>query len=379
MKKIRFNVDDVVWRLSMAGSIIQQKSPIPILSDFLITTYNKRKQAIVLSSDSEIWLEMKILLAEQEEGDDFSFAVNARDFVAALKSLSGQVVEITLVEDRHVGVGTYDNGRFEFPLDSPDEFPHAVTNTQNEGTCDIIVDSQKVLDAISYTRFAAGVNLITTPYFNGIHFDFSENGMTATATDRNQIALYEDTTVTGGNMHFTVPNKTAQILLSILQKIGGDIKVVSDGNNIIISMSEFRLVSRLCEGNYPDCKKYFSYEQPIQLTVCRQDILKAIKRVLQFCNQTGGQRVELTLDSNSILISSKDVDFSKAAKETVPCSYEGNVFNIMFNGGMMAAAIENFDDENIIMKMSTPRMPIMVTPETQEENRMCACQIMPTV
>ena len=100
--KISFKVDDVLPMVLQAASVVNPKSPIPILTSLVIKTRKKTGNATVTASDSNTWIDMLMPLVGEEKGDDFAFTVNSKDFVAALKNLSGKTVTLELNEEYHI-------------------------------------------------------------------------------------------------------------------------------------------------------------------------------------------------------------------------------------------------------------------------------------
>ena len=376
--KIKFNVDSIVNQLAVASNVVGTKVVgAPILNDFVIKTYNKRKQAIVTASDGELWLEIKFELICEESGEDFEFAVGAKEFVSTLRGLSGYTVEIALDQESHTIKGTYENGYFSIPFESSEGFPRPFVN--DDKRTEKTIDAQKILLAIESTKFAAATKSITRPQTNGIHFDFEEEMMTAMATDTSKMSIFDDTTIkseSGFTFCFTISNKTVNLLCQMLQKVDGDIKVSSGGNNLVVSRHDFRVMAKLLEGKYPNCKRVVPKSNKIVVTICRDDLAASIKRVMPLGNQST-KMVVMEFSEGSVALKSRDVDFSKEASNSLKCDYSGELFRIGFNGNNMLETIANFNDDNLLFKMSEAKQATIIVPETQDSEVVCTCLLMP--
>ena len=63
----------------------------------------------------------------------------------------------------------------------------------------------------------------------------------------------------------------------------------------------------------------------------RLTLLSALKRVLIFSNQSSAL-IKLHLESNQLVVSGQDIDYSTSAEERVPCEYGDSPMNIGFKG-----------------------------------------------
>ncbi len=375
--KISFKVDDVLPMVLQAASVVNPKSPIPILTSLVIKTRKKTGNATVTASDSNTWIDMLMPLVGEEKGDDFAFTVNSKDFVAALKNLSGKTVTLELNEESHIAKVTYDNGYFNIPYDSANDFPRPVPSTGNSVEC--LVDAGVLYDAISSVVFASASNLVTMPYLNGIHIDVRKDMLVAMASDFNHIVMFKDHSVhsdtdTGDGIN--IPNKPARIVESITKNTEGVVKLSFCDNTFSVSCMHYRVTSLLNSGNYPDFNRILPQESPISVTLLREDLLSALKRIQPMSN-TASELVVFDFTEGNLNVSVEDVDFSKSAGEDIKCDYTGEGFRIGLKYSYMVSLLANLSGDNVTMKMSLSKKPVILVPESQEETREVISLVMP--
>jgi len=338
--------------LKTAAKVVNPKNSLPILGDVLFET--KNDVLVVTVSDGEQWLSQKCEIISSDQ--ELRFCVGATEFTNAINNIGDMPITITLDESTKVFVCEYSNGngKFSMPYENANEYP--LSNIDTTDTKDFIVDSKKVLKAIELTGFATA-NDELRPVMNGIHFDFFEDGMVCATSDGHKLARYKDKTITSNNENdttpnFTLPKKPANILMSILSALDGDVKVSFNDKAISINNKDFKLTARLLEARYPNYDSVIPKDNPITITVDKNSLLNALKRVLPMANDQSNL-IELAFKKGCVTISATDIDFSKSAQEIVTCDCETEI-NIGFKGSTLAEILKNINDDNIVIELSSP-------------------------
>lgn len=375
--KISFNVNDVLPMITQASAVVNQKVVIPILADLVIKTVNNRSGAIVTASDSDTWVDIKMPLVAGEVGEDFSFAVQAKDFSTAIKNLSGHVVSLELNEDSHTMTVRHDKGFFSVPYESADDFPRPVDDKNEKIEC--IVNAETLYNAISSVSYATAVNLVSMPCLNGIHIDVLGDRMVVNASDYNHLVRIEDYTMGVGDSPvggLNIPNKPTHLMESLLKSTDGNVKLSFGGGMFSLSCEHYRIVSKQNAGNYPDFNRIIPKETTINATVCKEDILSALKRV-QPMGSSASELVVFTFTDGLLNLSTEDIDFSKAAGENVACDYKGDDFRIGLKGSYVAGVIGKINDDNVMLGMTSAEKPVLLKPESQDNDTYYIAMIMP--
>ena len=349
--EIKVNSKILANCLKTATKVINAKNSLPILGDVLFDAKNDVLVATV--SDGEQWLSQKceVISCDQE----FKFCVGATELTSAVNNLGDMPITITLDESTKVFTCEYGNGngKFSMPYEDANEYP--LSNIDTTDTKDFIVDSKKVLKAVELTGFATA-NDELRPVMNGIHFDFFADGMVCATSDGHKLARYKDKTITKENdgviPNFTLPKKPANILMSILSALEGDVKLSFNDKAISINNKDFKLAARLLEFKYPNYDSVIPKDNPITITADKDSLLNALKRVLPMANDQSNL-VELDFTHGYVTVSATDIDFSKSAQETVKCDCEREI-NIGFKGSTLVEILKNINDDNIVIELSDP-------------------------
>lgn len=347
--EIKVQSKELLQKLKMAAKVVNSKNALPILGDFLIET--KGDVILITVSDSEQWLSLKCPVVSCD--GDARFCVASADFLKAIDNLNDVVVTLALEESTHTITCDYGNGKFTMSYENADEFPLA--NMNADDLKDIIIDGKKILKAIELTGFATA-NDELHPVINGVHFDFFADGMVCATSDGYKLARYKDKTVLldvgETTPNFTLPKKPSNILLTILSAIDGDIKISFNDKAISVNNKDFKLSARLLEFKYPNYDSVIPKSSPIIVTADKNLLLNAIKRVLPMANDSSNL-IEMDFSNGQVVVSAKDIDFSKSASETVSCDCDTEL-KIGFKGSTLVEILRNINDDNVVVELDNP-------------------------
>lgn len=356
--ELKFTTETILPALSQVAMVVNQKTSLPILADVL---FDCRKDNIVLTtSDSEIWLSIAVsnVTCEQEA----RFCVNAQDILRALKNLDNKEVSILLDEPSHTITCDYGNGRFKMPFNDAKDFPIASHNMDDAK--ERFIDSKRILAALDKVGFSTA-NEDLRPIMNGIHFDFFPDGLVCVATDGCKLTKYCDKMITHNGIEgnvptFTLPKKPSNILSSILSNTVNEVRLCFNGRAATFSNRDFKLVTSLLEGRYPNYNSVIPKESKYTVTISKDNITQAIKRVMPMGN-ANSELLSMCFKKGWVEISAEDVDFAKSAHESVSCDYDiEDSLSIGFKGSVLLDMFRNIDDDYVVIELLAPTRPVVI-------------------
>lgn len=106
------------------------------------------------------------------------------------------------------------------------------------------------------------------------------------------------------------------------------------------------MVCRLTEGRYPNYLSVIPRNNPYHLTIDRQTLVNALRRVSVFAPEGSGL-VKFRIEENNVHISTQDIDFSTSANETLTCQYEGVAMSIGFKANFLIEILNNIPGQEI--------------------------------
>ena len=272
---MRFTVSSTALssKLNALARVINSKNSLPILADFLFDI--KDNVLYLTASDSENVMNTQLELFESD--GDGRFAVGNHDLLEAVKVFSEQPLTFDINQETNIAKISYQNGLFSLPIENADEYPQ--TQAISDGATQIVIADAILAENINRSLFATAQDELR-PVMNGIYFDLTPEYLALVASDGHKLVRNKLL-----NIHsdipaaFILPKKPASLLKTILGKDGGDVTIRFDERNAQISYSEGQLTCRLIEGRYPNYNSVIPQNNPNILTVDRQGLLAALRRV----------------------------------------------------------------------------------------------------
>ena len=356
--------------LQAVSRVINSKNALPILDCFLFDLQDGTLS--VTASDSETT--MVTSLEVNESDADGRFAVTAKTLLDALKEIPEQPLAFD------INIGTleinvqYQNGKYSLMGQSADEFPQLTQLGDNAVRVEI--DAEVLLNGINRSVFATADDELR-PVMNGIYFDITTNDITMVASDGHKLVRCKTFAAHGNERAaFILPKKPANLMKNLLAREQGTVTIEFDERNAVFTLENYRMVCRLIEGRYPNYNSVIPQNNPYKVTVDRQSLIGALRRVSIFSSQASSL-IKLRLSNNQITISAQDIDFSTSAEETQTCQYDGNDMSIGFKSTFLLDILNNISAEEVVIELADPSRAGVIIPVEQEEKEDLLMLLMP--
>lgn len=360
---MKLNLDTFLPKLNLVNSVVNAKTVIPIQGAFLLHTENG--MLYVNASDGENTVSVSV---KPIECTDLRVCVNANDFFKALSNLRGEEIDVLLNEEKHLIRCQYKSGYFQLPYEY-DPMASAVLEIQeDEYHIEKDIDAADLAEAIMRVEVASPDDNIR-PQFNGVHFDFKQDGMVAAATDANKLSKFvtnikTDIEATG----FTIQKKSAHILTSLMEN--EDTVSMKVGDKTVLFKSEgFTMTTRLSEHPYPNYDSLIPNDNTTIAVLNKDLVLNAIKRVTPMGDEKN-ELLKMTFANNTVIIEAENVYLGKLAKERIECKYDGEQITVGVNSKSIVALVQVMDDEEFEMCFKSSRHAIIIKPLSDLKERL---------
>ncbi|MDP4210245.1 MAG: DNA polymerase III subunit beta [Bacteroidota bacterium] len=363
---------DLLSHLQAISRVISSKNTLPILDNFLFKLENNQLE--ITASDLESTFITRLELENASESG--SIAIPAKILLDTLKEFADQPLTFDISLDSMSVVIISSNGQFNIIGQNGIDFPQIPTVKEEKKTS-LRISYDVLLNGINKTLFATADDELR-PVMNGIFVELTGNSLTFVASDAHKLVRYRRNDVKPGTeASFILPKKPASLLKNILPKESNDILVEFDDKNAMFTLTNFTLVSRLVEGNYPSYNSVIPTDNPNSLSIDRLELYNSLRRVSVFANQASNL-VKLSLAGNELTVSAQDLDFSISAYERLTCQYEGDDIEIGFKSLFLIEILSNLSSGDVIFKLSDPsRAGIMVPAENETEGEDVLMLLMP--
>lgn len=128
------------------------------------------------------------------------------------------------------------------------------------------------------------------------------------------------------------------------------VKVSFDSKNVMFTLGNSTLICRLIEGNYPNYNGVIPANNPNKLIVDRIELLNGIRRVA-VCSNQATNLIKFDISTNKIDLTAQDLDFSYSARESLPCSYEGDSIQIGFKSTFLVEILSNLETPSVTIEL----------------------------
>ena len=345
--KFRCEREALAEALSTAGRAATGRTgALPVLSGLRLELAGD--QLSITSTDLDLTIQLTLAVGGDGDGGVVLPARLATDIV---RSMGAGKVEV-IVEGDDVNIS---GGRSQFsvrPL-SLDDYPKLATPSASSVT----LPSAAVGEALRQVVRAASTDE-ARPILTGVLLTAENGGLRMVATDSYRLAVRDlaDHEVLGADQKVLVPGRA----LNELQRLvgGGDELTMRLGDrDATFEVGGTRLSTRLIEGEFPNYRQLIPASHPNTLTVAREPLLEAIRRVKILAKDATPVRLQMGGDTLRLTAITQDVG---NASEELDAGYEGADLTVAFNPEYLASGVEACTADEITLSTLDSLKPAVV-------------------
>lgn len=355
---MKFNVSSKTLYnfVSSVSKIISAKNTMQILNNFLFIL--EEDMLVVKAADMENTLVGRVHVHDAEGSG--RFCLDARRIVELFKELPDQGI-LFEIDDENLEVKiSYNNGCYNTVAINGMEYPDKARENSAEETIEFTCSGQQVLKGIENTMFAVGTDEIR-PQMMGVLWDVKPDRVIFVATDTRKLVKYTNgTSQPGVTCSFILPVKGASVLKNVFGK-EEEIKVTVCPTAVVFESPSFTFDCRLIKGAFPDYNRVIPQSNPYVLTVDRQSLLTAVRRVAVFGDEGGGL-VKFRFTPEKLTLRACDNSYGTSGWEEVPCNYSGSELMMGFGSQYILEILSTFSTPEVVIKIADPSRPVLCLP-----------------
>lgn len=322
-------------------AIANNKSPLPILANFLITAHDQ--EIAIITTDLEVGARLSIsaVTAIGEETISANIeepgfvCVNAQKFAEIIRLLDADAIVSITGTDRNVKISDFGGKtNYQLPVMSHDDFP---VFASFEGLEWKELSTSSTIKHLFRVMFAAAND--TSRYnLNGLCFDVYKGKPCIVATDGHRLALQYVDDYPFGDTRILMPKSTAEFIKKTL--IGSKqsvFKIAYDTKNIYLSVGNMQVSCRLLDGDFPDFTKVIAdTETSSTFSINKDSLLAAVRRV-SLVTMDRSRGITMAIGDNAVKLAANTEIGSSL--DIVPVEYESTPFELIINSDYMTDAI----------------------------------------
>ena len=373
--EIQIQKDKIFPLIVQAQGILDKRNLLPIFSNLLLKSMNGNLN--IYASDSELSFLGTIPVTLKKEG---SLVVNGKQFFDILREFSDSSFSLIGTSDHRLNI-KQGKGVFHLRGLNPEDYPvfPEIKTKQFQK-----IEASKLVDIIDKTVYC--VSLDENRYhLTGVFCEFIDSHYRFVATDGHRMSFIDvpvadflssedskkknSSFVTEGVI---IPRKGLQELRKMISsEEDGFVEWSIEKPRLIAKFNSQILSIRLIEGTYPDYKQLIPKKEGHEITLDRENFLRALKRV-SVLTSARFRGVNFLFSKNKLSIESNNPDVGEA-KEEIECVNNKEI-KIRFNAKYILDIAHSLRDEKIKFVLQNDISPGLIKGDKTDSY---ICVVMP--
>src|SRR3954471_20122330 len=319
---------DLLRELTATQGVVERKTTIPILSNFLFEAAGEKLS--ITATDLDLGLRTSCPAKVKKEGSCTIPARKLYDYVKLLpegdisiKTMENHWVQIRSGRSNTKMVGMARANYPQLPV-----FPTAGV---------IKLPSTILRTLIAKTIFAIS-NEESRYTLNGAFMVLKPESIIMVATDGHRLAHIENSTAkfagVSGELKTLVPKKAMAEINTLLQGIDdATIDFGRDESTLFFRIGSRLLTSRQLTGQFPNYEAVLPKDNNKFVTLRCEDLASAIQRVAQFADERSGA-IRMRLEKGEVKVSSSSTETGES-EDSIETTYDGETVTIGFNSAYL--------------------------------------------
>ena len=315
---------DLVKELTATQSVVERKTTIPILSNFLIEADGDRLN--ITATDLDQSIRTRAAAKVKKPG---ACTIPARKLYDYIKLLPDGDISIKLLDNHWVQIrsgrsNTKMVGMARANYPQVPEFP-SVTATS--------ISSLALKTLINRTIFAIS-NEESRYTLNGALLVIKAESLAMVATDGHRLAYVEKPNEIlegiSGEKRVLIPRKALQELQQLLSYTEAEkVEFADDEHTLFFRVGHRTLSTRKLSGQFPNFEAVMPRDNTKFAVVSSSELSSAIQRVAQFADERSGA-IRIRLESNELKLSASSTE-SGESEDTIDTPYSSDPIAVGFN------------------------------------------------
>ena len=358
--------EDFSRGIAAVQRVVSSRGPLPILSNLLLATEGSDLK--ITATDLDVGIEAKIPARVRVEG---AVTLAARQLAEIVNKLPNSEIELSVGDDGAQATVLCERSRFVLPSLPADEFPKLPVSGDEGAT--ITLPDQELARGIRQTAFAASRD--DKSVISGLLLRLADSRLEVVATDGYRLAWWRWEGAGAGNLEVIVParamNELARLLGSTSNRgdaedsgagkaMAGSVTVGKAGNQILFSVGDRFLVSRIIDGAFPNFGQIIPSAFKHEVRCDRLTLLAAVERAGIMASEREGKAIRLGFSSGDLRLWARASELGEV-DEHLPVEFEGELLEIAFNSRYLEEALKAIDTDTVIFKLNGPMQATLIS------------------
>jgi DNA polymerase-3 subunit beta len=336
--EITVSRQELVRELTATQSVVERKTTIPILSNFLIEAEDDRLNITATDLDQAIRTSAEVKVKKPG-----ACTIPARKLYDYIKLLPEGEISIKLLDNHWVQIrsgrsNTKMVGMARANYPQVPEFPTVAVTS---------IPALVLKTLISRTIFAIS-NEESRYTLNGALLVIKAESLAMVATDGHRLAYVEKPNEVlegiSGEKRVLIPRKALQELQQLLSVSDAEkVEFADDEHTLFFRIGHRTLSTRKLSGQFPNFEAVMPRDNTKFAVVRSSELSAAIGRVAQFADERSGA-IRMRLESNELKISANSAE-SGESEDTIDTPYSSEPIAVGFNSGYILDFLKALGNE----------------------------------
>lgn len=345
--RFRCERDVLAEALATAGRAATGRTgSLPVLSGLRFSLTGD--QLTVTGSDLDLTIELTITVGGEQDGVTVVPARLTSDIVRALGDPRVDVV----VGPDEVSITA---GRSQFAVRpmAADDYPRLPSPAPNAVT----LPAAEFGEALRQVVRAASSDE-ARPILTGVLLAAEGDALRLVATDSYRLAVRDlvGHSILSADQKVLIPSRALQELQRLLGG-SGDLTLRLGEREATFEVGTTRLTTRLIEGEFPNYRQLIPASYPNKMTVARDALLDAVRRVKILAKDATPVRLQISADGLKLSAVAQDVG---NVEDELDATSEGAELTVAFNPDYLAAGIDATGSDEITLETLDALKPAVV-------------------
>lgn len=303
--------------------------------------------------DLDIGISTKIEAQIEAPGE---IVMPAKVLLDIVRKLPGEFVSISVGEKCLTEIKS---GVSEFTIlgMAADEFPDFPTIGD---VTDFSITQGSLKSMIDQTIFAISQS-DAKPIHTGSLFEVKDGAISVVSVDGYRLALRREKVSFDKDMKFVIPGRALNEVSRILDSASDEtVGMEVSKKNIILHIGNFRVFSRLLEGEFLEYRNSIPKNDSISVRVNTRELIEAVERVSLLISDRIKSPLRIRFIENEIILNCSTA-LGKAT-DTVEAKIEGGKLEMGFNNRYLLDALRAAQCDEVILQLSGSLSPMKVVP-----------------
>lgn len=348
--------------IQVVSKAVSTKSTIAALSGILITAHDGK--VVLLANNYEIVIQHTIEADVHEAG---AVLVSGRLFGDLIKRMPSSDILLTFNTTKNTlnvsGAGV----SYDFLTMKKTDFPELQRFPASRSITLLAAEFKNIH---RHTGFAVAEDRPGNPqHYTGIHLIVKEGRLDALGTDMKRLAIKRlvHDFVGEANLILTVKSLSDAVVVFDPDAL---VEIAWNTSRVSFTTQDTYFETRLISGKTPDFERVIPREPVTTITIDREAFLDALERL----SLIGMKRekdfvlnyINLVVTEDKLLISSQSNERGTAWEE-LSASIDGEPMEIIFNGSNIIECIKILTTDKVIISLTSPYKPALLTSDSGEE------------